>query len=152
MAFRPEVATQAAHVAKEWVNQAPYEKKEEESKRYAAQKAQAQTDKKLKDTLLKLAECDKAQKSVEASIEMQKAEEMTKAEQATYDLGQKETAAHLEFQITTVCRGFCLQSWTEALDAAGVDPTSKLRDLERVFYPLAIRTKAATSPQCRLNG
>jgi len=32
-------ATQAAHVAEEWVNQALYEKKEKESKHYAAQKA-----------------------------------------------------------------------------------------------------------------
>jgi len=46
-----------------------YEKKEEESKQYATQKAQAQTDKKLKETLFKLTECDKARKSAEASIE-----------------------------------------------------------------------------------
>lgn len=32
---------QAAHVAKEWVDQTHYEKKEEEFKRYGAQKAQA---------------------------------------------------------------------------------------------------------------
>ena len=40
-----------------------------ESRRYAAQKARAQTDKNLKDTLLKLSKCDKARKSVEVSIE-----------------------------------------------------------------------------------
>ena len=32
------------------------------------------------------------------------------------------------------------------MDVAGVDPTLKLRDPERVFYPLAITTKATTSP------
>lgn len=53
-----------------WVGwSSPLWEKEEESKCYAAQKAQAQTDKKLKETLLKLSECDKAWKSVEASIE-----------------------------------------------------------------------------------
>ena len=56
-------------MAKKWVDQTLYEKKKEESKRYATQKAQAQTNKKLKETLLKLIECDKAWKSVEASIE-----------------------------------------------------------------------------------
>ena len=52
--------TQAAHVVEEWVDQTLYEKKDEEFKRYVAQKAWAQTDKKLKKTLLKLTECDKA--------------------------------------------------------------------------------------------
>ena len=56
-------------MAEEWVDQALYEKKEEESRRYAAQKAQAQTDKKLKEILLKLSECDKALKNAETSIE-----------------------------------------------------------------------------------
>lgn len=54
-------------MAEEWVDQALYEKKEE-SRRYAAEKAQAQANKKLKETLLKLLECDKARKSVKASI------------------------------------------------------------------------------------
>ena len=49
-------------MAEEWVDQALYEKKEEESKRYAAQKAQVLVDKKLKETLLKLFECDKSRK------------------------------------------------------------------------------------------
>ena len=62
-------ATQVAHVAEEWVDQAFHDLKEEESKRYAAQKSSSLTDKKLKETLLKLAESDKARKSVEASIE-----------------------------------------------------------------------------------
>ena len=60
--------TQAAHVVEEWVDQTLYEKKDEEFKRYVAQKAWAQTDKKLKKTLLKLTECDKARKSAEAFI------------------------------------------------------------------------------------
>ena len=56
-------------MAKEWINQALYEKKEEESWRFANQKAQVQTDKKLKETLAKLAKCDKVWKSAGASIE-----------------------------------------------------------------------------------
>ncbi|KAK7854152.1 cinnamoyl-coa reductase 2, partial [Quercus suber] len=45
---------------------------DKESKRYAAQKFLTLTDKKLKETLLKLAECDKARKSAKASIESPK--------------------------------------------------------------------------------
>lgn len=47
-------------------------RKEEKAKNYATYKAQAQSEKKLKETLAKLAKCDKAQKSVEASIESSK--------------------------------------------------------------------------------
>nr|POE55962.1 hypothetical protein CFP56_64384 [Quercus suber] len=63
------IATQAAHVVEEWVDQAFHDQKEEESKCYTAQKSLAQIDKKLKETLLKLSECNKARKSAEASIE-----------------------------------------------------------------------------------
>ena len=49
-------------MVEEWVDQALYEKKKEESKHYAAQKAQVLVDKKLKETLLKLFECDKSRK------------------------------------------------------------------------------------------
>ena len=58
--------TQAAHVTKEWVDQTLYKKKEKESKHYATLKTHAQTDKKLKETLLKQNECDKARKSAKA--------------------------------------------------------------------------------------
>ena len=53
----------------EWVDQAFRDLKEEESKRYTAQKYVTSIDKKLKETLLKLEECDKARKSSKASIE-----------------------------------------------------------------------------------
>ena len=49
-------ATQVAHVAEDWVDQALRDLKKEESKCFAMQKYQATTDKKLKKTLLKLAE------------------------------------------------------------------------------------------------
>lgn len=58
---------------------------------------------------------------------------MAKVEQAAYNLGQKETEAHLKSQILTVCRGFCLKTWTETLNAVGVDQSSELRNLEKVF-------------------
>ena len=170
-------ATQAAHVAEEWVNQAFHDTKEEESKHLATQKAQAALDKKLKETFQKLVECDKARKSAEASVESidrqareqlvqlrevekqlalaqttitelrrelaLKDKEMKKAKQMAYDQGQKETESHLKSQLFVVCRNFCLQTWVEALNATGVDPNSELRNLEKAFYPPAIRTRLA---------
>lgn len=59
--------------------------------------------------------------------------------QTAYDQGQKETEAHLKSQFLIVCHNFCLQTWIEALNVAGVDPNSKLRNPEKVFYPPAIR-------------
>ena len=69
----------------------------------------------------------------------QKTEEMRRVEQAVFDLGQKETKAYLKSQIPVVCRSFCLWTWIKALNAIGVDLSSKLRNPEKVFYPLAIR-------------
>lgn len=63
------LVTQATHVAEEWVDQAFRDVKEEEFKCLVALKSQAMTDKKLKETLLKLVECDKARKCAKASIE-----------------------------------------------------------------------------------
>nr|POE70700.1 hypothetical protein CFP56_49090 [Quercus suber] len=84
----------------EWVDQALYEKKEEESKRYTAQKSQTQTDKKLKETL-HLRELESQLAIAQAKISElnkeleQKPEYMNKVEQSAYDLGQKEIEAHL---------------------------------------------------------
>lgn len=71
----------------------------------------------------------------------QKAEEMNKVKQATYNLGQKETATHLKSQILVVCRDFCLWTWNEALDVVGVDPSLELINSEKVFYPPAIKVQ-----------
>ena len=67
----------------------------------------------------------------------QKVTEMSKVKKAEYDLGKNEIEAHLKSQILAVCRGFCLRTWTKALNVAGVDPFSELRNLEKVFYPSA---------------
>ena len=74
----------------------------------------------------------------------QKAEEIAKVKQAAWNLRQKEAEAHLKSQITTMCWSFCLRIWTEALNAARVDQSSKLRDLKKVFYPPTIRVKTTT--------
>ena len=68
---------------------------------------------------------------------------MNKAEQALYDLGQKETKAHLMSQIPVVCRSFYLWTWVEALNAVGVDPSLELRNLKKVFYLPTIRAQTS---------
>ena len=77
---------------------------------------------------------------------------MSKVKKAEYDLGKNEIEAHLKSQILVVCRGFCLQTWTEALDVAGVNPFSELRNLEKVFYPTAIRVQASTPSSSAITG
>ena len=46
-----------------------------------------------------------------------------------------------------MCWGFYLKSWIEALNTVGVDQSLELRDLEKVFYPLAIRVKVVALVQ-----
>ena len=58
---------------------------------------------------------------------------MNKVKQKAYNLEQKETTTHLKSQVPVVYRDFCLRTWIEALNAAGVDPSSELRNLEKVF-------------------
>ena len=62
-------------------------------------------------------------------------------------MGQKETEEILRSQVIEVYCGYCLQVWKEALYAAGVDFASKLRNHERVFYPLASREVAPTTTE-----
>ena len=46
-----------------------------------------------------------------------------------------------------VCRIYCAQTWSEALNRAGVEASFELRKAENVFYPTAIRTSAPPSSQ-----
>ena len=68
----------------------------------------------------------------------QKVAEIAKVEQTAYDLRKKETKAHLMSLIITVCRGFCLRTWTEALNVVVVDQCSELRNAERKCYTLQL--------------
>ena len=77
----------------------------------------------------------------------QKDEAITKAEQVAYNLGQTETEAHLKAQLVVVCRGFRLRTWVEALNVAGLDQSSELRNPEKVVYPPTFKVKAGTPAQ-----
>lgn len=72
------------------------------------------------------------------------------AEQDIYHVGVKETEESFKAQIIEVCRGFCLQIWSESLNQAGVDASSVLRRLENTFYPLALEIVPSPSTQAAL--
>ena len=77
---------------------------------------------------------------------------MNMFEQIAYDQGQKETEAHLKSQLLVVCRSFCLQTWIEALNVAGVNSNSQLRNLEKAFYPPTIRARPISHPSISTSG
>ena len=134
------------------MDHALYKFEEKESRYIATTKAQAEAEKKYKESLFRLAEVKRGRKSAEVAqgvverqaeeqriqlrlaeeelalakekIELQwkelegKEVELSNAEQAAYELGQKETLASITLQIKDLGREFCLQVWIEALNAA----------------------------------
>ena len=70
-----------------------------------------------------------AKKQIEAQKKkLKKAEEAAaQVEQDGYHTRVKETEENLRAQVTGVCRGYCYQVWTEALNQPKVDASSALR-------------------------
>uniref|UniRef100_A0A7N2R7C7 Uncharacterized protein n=1 Tax=Quercus lobata TaxID=97700 RepID=A0A7N2R7C7_QUELO len=67
---------------------------------------------------------------------------MNEAKQKGYEIGVAETEETLRAEVPMVCRIYCVQTWDEALNRAGVEASSELRRPENVFYPEAIRPSA----------
>ena len=53
--------------------------------------------------------------------------ERDEVEQHGYDVGIVETEDALRAEVPTVCRAYCIQTWEEALNRAGIEASSKLR-------------------------
>ena len=70
-----------------------------------------------------------------------------KAEEEAYNLGVAETQATLKAQVPGVCRLYCSQVWNESLKQAGVETSSDLWKVEKVYYPPAIREAAPVSSE-----
>ena len=102
---------------------------------------------KLKDHVEKLrAEAEKVKVEVEkAKVEVKKARD--EAKQHGYDVGIAKTEDTFWAQVLTVCRTYCTQTQEEALNQAGVEASSKLRRLESIFFPPAIRVSDLPSTQ-----
>ena len=75
-----------------------------------------------------------------------KGAEMSKVEQAAYDVGIIKIAESLTVQLKNVALAFCLEVWGQALNATGVSTESKLRASNKVYYPPALHL-APTLPQ-----
>ena len=65
--------------------------------------------------------------------------EKAKAKQVAYDSSMTKTAQSLTTQLRDVARAFCHKVWDEALNATGVNVDSKLRALNKVYYPSVLR-------------
>ena len=95
---------------------------------------------KLKNQIEKLrAEVEKAK------VEAEKARD--EAEQHGYDIDVVETEDTFWAQVPAVYRTYCAQTWEEALNRAGIEAFSKLRRLESICFPPAIRASDPPSTQ-----
>ena len=98
----------------------------------AALKQQLDEAKKLLD------QAEKARMQAEEDkVKVEK--ERDKAEQYGYDVGIAETEDALRAEVPVVCRAYCIQTWEEALNRAGIEASSELRKLENVVFPLALQ-------------
>ena len=88
---------------------------------------------------------DKAK--MQAEKDKLKAEkERDEAEQHGYDVGVAETEDTLRAEVPSVCRAYCVQTWEEALNQAGVEASSGLRRPESIIFPLALQLPKQTEP------
>ena len=70
--------------------------------------------------------------------ELEKAKEATRGEileQKFYDLRAKENEVCLTDKLARVCRDYCLEVWTEALNLTGVPAILEWRRAENVYCP-----------------
>ena len=98
----------------------------------AALKQQLEEANKLKDQ----AEKDKRQ-AKEGKIKAEK--ERDEAEQHGYDVGVAEIEDALQAKVLVVCQVYCVQTWEEALNQAGVESSSELRKPKRIIFPQALQ-------------
>jgi len=68
------------------------------------------------------------------------AKETTEAvERASYERGVEDTEIRLAEEVARVCRDYCIDTWIEALNSAGVPANSELRKAESIIFPKHIR-------------
>lgn len=94
----------------------------------------------------KLEETEKAKTLVEKAKEKAEAAR-DEAEQHGYDVGVAKTEDALRAKVPNVCRAYCDLVWDEALNQAGVEPSSILRKPESIYYPPAIRLASSSDPK-----
>ena len=83
------------------------------------------------------------QQVTDLKVELAKAKEATQVakeavealKQKSYNLEVQETKARLIEELAEVCKEYCQEVWTEALNLAGVPAASKLRKAKNIYYP-----------------
>ena len=68
------------------------------------------------------------------------------AETAAYERRVLETEARLTAKVTVVCREYCVETYNQALDRAGIPMDSDLRRVEQVYYPEDLRENTTATP------
>ena len=84
---------------------------------------------------------DQAEK---AKVETEKAKaqaerERDEVEQHGYGIGVAEIKDTLKAEVPAICRTYCIQTWEEALNRAGIDASSELRKPENIIFPLTLQ-------------
>ena len=86
----------------------------------------------------------KLQKAEEALKVAQEA--ATAVETSAYECGVLETEARLTAEVTTVCREYCVETYNQALDRAGILADSNLRRANQVYYLEDLRENTIAPP------
>ena len=86
----------------------------------------------------------KLQKAEEALKVAQEA--ATAVETSAYERGVLETEARLTAEVTTVCREYCVETYNQALDRAGIPADSNLRRANQVYYLEDLRENTIAHP------
>ena len=86
----------------------------------------------------------KLQKANEA---LKVAQEATKAAKTSaYEHGVLKTERRLTAEVTVVCREYCVETYNQALDRAGIPADSDLRRVDQVYYPEDLRENTTAPP------
>ena len=86
----------------------------------------------------------KLQKAEEALKVAQEA--TTAVETSAYEHGVLETEARLTVEVTAVCREYCAETYTQALDRAGIPTDFDLRRVDQVYYLKDLRENTTALP------
>ena len=65
--------------------------------------------------------------------------ERYEAEQHGYDVSVAETEDALRAEVPAVCCAYCIQTWEEALNRAGIEASFELRKPENIVFPPALQ-------------
>ena len=73
-------------------------------------------------------------------------EAATAAETLAYERGVQETETRLTAEVTAVCREYCDETYSQALDWAGIPTNSDLRRMDQVYYLEDLRENLTPPP------